>query len=327
MAAGLVAATGRDVAPALGDRTGAEGPPGDGRSAVPGPPRVAGRRPGRDPRIDVLRGTFIVSMTAGHLAGGSAVDTWTHPLRWVDGAAGFVLLSGFVLGMAQRRAWLTHGAAAAHRRLARRAAFLYLVAVASIAAGLLFRVATGRPDFFPSVAALGGWSAALPGVATLRVQPDFLDVLPLYAVLLVAAQPLVALLRRGRSGPVVAGSLALYVASQFDPTVVPPPDIWSPGLVWSWGAWQLLFVGGLVAGWHWRERLQPWTEQHGRAMAVPAWFLLAGLVALAWTATDPRVLRAFEKYTLGPGVPVYLLTFLLAVWPVLGRVEIGRAHV
>ena len=56
---------------------------------------------GRDRAIDLLRGLCIVSMTTAHLAAGSWPWRVFHIGTFIDGAVGFVFLSGLVLGITQ----------------------------------------------------------------------------------------------------------------------------------------------------------------------------------------------------------------------------------
>ena len=286
---------------------------------------------GRDLRIDALRGIFIVSMTAGHLAGGTAVDYLAHPLRWVDGAAGFVLFSGLVLGMMLRARARTEGTRTGVAWLLRRARFLYLAHVALTVTGVLARSATGRPDFLPSVDELGGPVPALAGIALLRVQPPYLNVLPLYVVLLAVVAPLCLLaLTRRRWSLVLVPSVLLYAAGQADPGLLHVADLVSTPGTWAWACWQLLFVGGLIAGWHWRDSVRPWLVEHRRPVVVSAVAVTAVLAVLA-NAFDllagsagrfaPLVAASFDKYALRPGVVVYLLAAVVVTYVVLGRLH------
>src|SRR4051812_42249003 len=75
----------------------------DPESALDLDPSPAPDVGGRNRAIDMLRGLCIVSMTTAHLAAGSWPWQVFHVAVLVDGAVGFVLLSGIVLGITQHR--------------------------------------------------------------------------------------------------------------------------------------------------------------------------------------------------------------------------------
>ena len=105
---------------------------------------------GRDRRLDVIRGFCIVSMTIGHLVPSSGLDIWTHPFVWVDGATGFVVCSGIVLGVTQS------GGGRGTRPLLRRAAELHAIHVVLVVAAVAIRSGIGRPSLAPELNTVGG---------------------------------------------------------------------------------------------------------------------------------------------------------------------------
>ncbi|GAC1376322.1 MAG: hypothetical protein NVSMB4_05030 [Acidimicrobiales bacterium] len=281
----------------------------------------------RNPTLDAMRGIFILSMTAGHLASGTDVDRWAHPLVWVDGAAGFVLFSGLVLGMQQRRMVERTGPVSGRRWLVRRAWFIFVVHVLLTMAALTLRTVTGRPAFLPPMDRFGGPLGSFVGVITLRVQPDFCNVLPLYVVLLLVSVGIVELLRRGHNIACVGLSVSLYVAAQVDPHIVFMADLSVGANTWSWGAWQVLFVAGMVTGWHW-ERVSRTLRAFRRSLLVVAGVVTAALVVIgnlvasrSWPfggGTSWADLL-FAKYELRPGVPVYLAAATVVTYVGLRR--------
>lgn len=309
-----------DAPPAL-----ARTEPGGGPTAARAAARPDGGD-GRDVRIDVLRALCIVSMTAGHLAAGTIVDRASHPLVWVDGAAGFVACSGLVLGRVQRKVDARFGSIEAHRRLLRRAAMIWSIHVALCVVALTAREVAGTPAFFPTVAALGGPVRALSGIATLQVQPDYLNVLPLYVLLLLAANGAVFLLRNRLGALCLALSVAAWGWTQVGTHLDGAPQLWQSDTTFRVGAWQLLFVGGLVAGWHWNA-VRSWCEDRRRTLVPAALGLTVALALLGqavragWSPSwfEP----AFEKYRLRPGVVVYALLAAIACYWVAGRLPHG----
>lgn len=280
--------------------------------------------PRRDPTIDVLRGLCIASMVVAHLASGSPLDKLTH-MRGIDGATGFVLLSGLVLGMVHSRAAREPQPGApgtrdrptqsAVLRLARRAALVWFVHVLLV----LFAVLTapwsdkrlGIPnDATP--AGIGEWPRLLWLVTTLQVSPNKVGVLALYVLLFGSVVVGIVLLRAGRLKTLVSLSALAYAAG-----AIVESSWWSlsryPGeeTHFNVAMWQALFVSGLVIGWQWHpDRLdQLFTRRRTTLLAATG---CAALVLLAQPLGDSPLLAAwpeaagpleafFAKYNLGPG--------------------------
>ncbi len=216
--------------------------------------RVALRRPPavdqgskRDWAVDRLRALCLVSMTVAHLAQAadhsSVVDDLVHLPVWVSGAAGFVFLSGTSIGLF----WMARGGHSVENRkwALKRGVFLAVLAISLNVIGIAWFRLIGPPRWYPPA------EPTASAVVTAQWSLLFADVMWMYAAFLIAlallgrvilAHPLAAL----------AGSVGLYVYSQFDftfgPTAVPGQ---SP--TWNLAAWQILFVVGLLAGTRWNE--------------------------------------------------------------------------
>ena len=132
----------------------------------------AGPESGRDRAIDVLRGLCIVSMTTAHLAAGSWPWQIFHIGTFIDGAVGFVFLSGLVLGITQRRAIERGGLLAGQRKLLRRIVVIYCANIAlCLLAFATVAVDPARESTYPSVDVLGRTVAGRGRVAESAVQP------------------------------------------------------------------------------------------------------------------------------------------------------------
>ena len=134
----------------------------------------------------------------------------------------------------------------------------------------------------------------------LQFQPAFLDILPLYIVLLLAF-PLILIGFRRSVAAVLAGSLLLYGAVQTTGLALPA---YPPGRSWFFNplAWQLLFTIGAALG---------YGEVRGRASAACARALLPAAIAIVAAATAIKITWAIH------GVwESFPALFVSALWPI-----------
>lgn len=235
--------------------------------------------PGRDGAIDVLRGVFIVLMVSTHVSDGSVIQGGLHLQRWFTGAEGFVMLSGLVLGMVHRRRVARLGDRAASILILRRAGTLYAIQIALCVAVVVIALATGRPSSVPPLDALGGVPGTAISIALLRFQPNFLDILPMYVVFLLAAPPVLWAIR-WNAAAVLAVSVGLWATAQVWPSIGQLADPIFGDAAFQLLAWQLLFVLGLVAGSRGEDLAGRLRRDHSALVVVSAVALVA-LVALA----------------------------------------------
>jgi hypothetical protein len=281
----------------------------------------------RDPAIDIIRGLCIVSMVIGHLAADSRLYWLTHSQRWVNGAVGFVLLAGLVIGMVQRRAVRTSDAMT---KLARRgrlvwAAHVGLVLLALVLApwGRMSRAATPPAD------QVDGWGSALWQTVTLQLNPVDIDILSLYVVLFVVAAAGVLLLRHRAALALAALSVWIYVAGLADTSWAHLPRYANgPGSHFNIATWQLVFVTGLLIGWYWRDPRVARVISDRRVAVAAGGVVLAAFVAaqLAPDAASPGGAWAvvFGNADLGPGRIVLGWCMFLVLYHLL-RAPLWRA--
>ena len=207
-------------------------------------------RPNRDLRIDFFRGVALWCMFIDHLIKGSLRAITFRQYGFCDSAELFVLISGISAGMLYRKTSMRDGLMAARVKILRRVAVLYrthliLFFLYLAVAGLL--MARLNPPSFLEMNNLDGFEAHpllnLLNSVLLRYQPQYLDILPLYILLLLLlCVGLPVLLRRPRL--LLTGSVLLYAATRLFHLTLPA----SAG---SWYfnpfAWQVIFVIGLVS--------------------------------------------------------------------------------
>ena len=269
---------------------------------------------GRDSRVDLLRGLASVFVVVNHLGMTSLFQLLTQEaVGFVSGAELFVLFSGLVVGMVYGpRVKDDFGTVV--DLTSRRAGKLYLTAlivlVGVFLASLLpvFRTdalttfvdqgtggaghdGAGRTyDLYAGMESLFQFPVppqVLPAILLLQFGPWQFNVMGLYVVLLLASPFILAALNRGKAVWVLAGTLAVYAVgtatrfrllpSQFEDSF--------PLLVW-----QVLFVLGLVAGFH-RRSIVAWLS--ARTWVVAACTALAFLLAfLSWG--NPYLANGFD---------------------------------
>lgn len=206
---------------------------------------------GRDLRADVFRGIALWFILIDHMPGNRLGELTLRNIALCDATEGFVLLAGYAAGLAYGATLDRHGWAFAAAALLRRVGTLYVAHI------FLFVVFTAQVGY--SAAALESTAyldelhldvfgeqpyLALLQALLLRFQPAFLDILPLYIVLLLLLAPALPLLRR--PGLLLGVSGLLYAMVRLLELNLPN---WTGG---SWFfnplAWQLLFFTGALLG-------------------------------------------------------------------------------
>ena len=211
-------------------------------------------RGSRDLRVDLLRGFCVVVMIIDHVGGEQSwLYVFTGGNRWIVSAAeGFVLLSGFTMGMVHNRTINVKGVRAMFEKVFGRAWLLYALTVVLTIAFAAVSTALGAPYVEQQTPAHGRLDFAV-SVLTFHRTYSLTDILVLYTLLVLMAGPALWLIARGYTGLVVAASVTAWAVEQLWPERVPRAwEIVDGGFPFS--AWQLMFFMGLVIGFH-RERL------------------------------------------------------------------------
>ncbi len=228
-------------------------------------------------------------MVASHLAAGSILDKVTHPSVWVDGASGFVLFSGLLIGIVQRSTRERRGTVAGVRKLAKRIGIVYLGHIwLCLLAFAVVEVVPSRDDILPSISDQGGASSALLHMLTLQINPYFASILSMYVVLMICTFVSLWLLERNRLGVLLGWVAALIVFGTIFPTwTALPRESGVPGPI-TLATWFGLMTIGVIAGWYWR------TPAVQSLIASRTWTIIATGIALSGVSAA-RVLNAFDS--------------------------------
>ena len=212
----------------------------------------------RDVALDLLRGLAIVILVVNHIHLDSPLEYATEP--FLSAAEALVLVSGIVCGVVFRRRWETEGAYASTLVLLRRSRTLYVASVFVVAIvgalryvpGLATEALTITPRSEIDLYAVEGPWETLLGIATLAVGPWQFDVLGFFIAVLVLAPVVLWALHRGGWVIVLTTSVGLYMTGRLTMLEVLPSLSERP---FPLLVWQVLFVPGIVLGWH-RDRVE-----------------------------------------------------------------------
>ncbi|HWO42401.1 MAG TPA: OpgC domain-containing protein [Candidatus Eisenbacteria bacterium] len=271
----------------------------------------------RDLRLDFFRGLALFSIFIDHIPNNILAQFTLQSIMFSDAAEVFILISGYTAGMVYSRAMERQGFLIAAVRIYHRVwqlyvahIFLFMIFMATVAYAAdvlntsLYAEELGAANFLnePGLAVLNA--------LILRFQPAFMDILPLYIVLLAVLPPVLAGMR---SWPrlVLLTSFVLWVLVQFDKRIAPSAYP-GPERVWFFNpfAWQALFFTGAWLGWRGTSGGLSWLGQRWLFALATALALAALLIRFNWTL----------HYFYDP-IPVAVSAELL--WPLLSKGDLG----
>jgi lysophospholipase L1-like esterase len=242
----------------------------------------------RDLRLDFFRGLALFCIFVDHIPNNVFNNFTMQSLGLSDAAEMFILISGYTAGLVFGRALETRGPVAAGTRAYHRVwqlyvahIFLFMLYMGMVAHTMgrlnnpIYAEELGAADFLrePDIAVVMAM--------TLQFQPMFLDILPLYIVLL-AGLPVMLIFFRVSGIAALALSFALWVAVQFDSSIAlpsyPGPSTWFFNPL----AWQFLFFVGAYFGWKGAPD-DRWQFPRGIVAVALIYAASAFIVKLSWT--------------------------------------------
>lgn len=207
----------------------------------------------RDPRLDFFRGLSLIMIYLNHVPGTIYETLTSRNFGHSDAAEGFVFMSGCAAALAYGPKLANGFNLGSFRKIWGRAWLLYLVhlmtaawAIAIIASAAKWfggEVLLTRNAFLPLTTDPLGF---LIGIATLGHQLGYVNILPMYAVLLLGAPFLIRLGLRSPRGLLAFtfGFWALTGMTRLDLPNYP----FDGGWFFNPFAWQLLFSLGILTG-------------------------------------------------------------------------------
>ncbi len=281
-------------------------------------------RANRDLRIDFFRGVALWWIFTDHIPADWLGNFSIRNFALCDATEVFVLLAGYAAGIAyggtmRRQGWLYAGADVVRRAWTLYIAHIFLFVIFAAQVGFSAN-ALDRGDYLDEVHldVLGDRPyRALFEALTLHFQPAYLNILPLYVVLLLMFAVAMPLLRWP---PVLAGlSLLLYALARLFGWNFPS---WTGG---SWFfnplTWQLLFMMGAILSFAPGERPRRTLPFDILSVLIVLFGLLLQWViwqhpeiAADWPAGLTRALMSVDKEGLHPFrlISILALTWLVA---------------
>ena len=299
-------------------------------------PEPARKRPVRDARVDVVRGFALMMIFVDHIPRNAPALMTLHNFGFSDAAEIFVLLAGYSSMIAYGGMFRRVGIWATLARIAQRCGRIYL-----FHAGLLFATLiivrvwmdlTGITPRFgvAPLLQMGLLPGLLRGLA-LNALPNYLDILPLY-ILLLAMFPLVYFGMERKVWIVLALSGTLWLIANVDHTLnLPNATAVDDGWYFNPFAWQFLFVIGAALALAVRagDGLLPWRPwAAAAACGYIAFALFQGGSWTDWGLPDlrPLAIEAPDKshVVLLRLLHILALTYLVFSVPVVLRASSWR---
>ncbi|MFS4438901.1 OpgC domain-containing protein [Paracoccaceae bacterium GXU_MW_L88] len=225
-------------------------------------------------QLDMLRGYALLCIMIDHMPVSVLREGTLARFMIFDAAELFVLLSGFLVGLVWVMTEAREGLKAARWRFARRAFEVWraLVIGALIMAALSAWLLANGYEHRAIWNGYAAWLVEDPlnyliSVASMWLQPNLLDVLAVYVILIASAPILVPLLRRWPL-PFAAVSVVLWwFAPELNMMIIPSHE--KNGMLFNPFGWQMLFFSGVAMG-LFRKEMMPKLMEHSRLLTVIA---------------------------------------------------------
>lgn len=271
----------------------------------------------RDLRIDFFRGLALIFIFIDHIPGNDLARFTLRNFGFADAAEVFVLLAGFSAVLAYARTYEANGFRAGTARVLDRVRDIYLWHLALVViCGVGLTIAAtifANPAYMRNIGVQVFAETPLRSTvlaASLVNQPNMLNILPLYIVLLLAWLPFVMWMIPRRPWLALALSVAVWgVANLFHLNL--PSQQHSQGWVFNPFAWQLLITVGALTAYF--SRRSPVPVSRALVALAIGYLVFAFLMVAPWTQIPAlEHARLFPRDMLGHMDKSYLSPWRLA---------------
>ena len=246
------------------------------------------RQSGRDLRLDLFRGLSLLFIFIDHIPNNVLSYVTLHSIAFSDAAEVFIFISGYAAATVYGRALQRHGGVAATGQIYRRIWQLYVAHIfifVILAAEVCYATLNLQNQTYSEDFGIDNFvdepQVAIIKVFLLQYQPQFLDILPIYMILLGVFPVVLLLLQRCLPLPLILSGAVYLLTLRFgwEPHSYPDNEAWYFNPL----AWQFLFVIGATAGFSQHSRWVfpgqgSWLPKLAIAITVAV-----GIVSISWT--------------------------------------------
>src|SRR5260370_7548333 len=200
----------------------------------------------RDLRLDLFRGLSLLFIFIDHIPNNVLSYVTLHSIAFSDAAEVFIFISGYAAATVYGRALQGHGGVAATGQICRRIWQLYVahIFIFVILAGEVWYATRSLHQTYSEDFGIDNFidepQVAIIKVLLLQYQPQFLDILPIYMILLGVFPVVLLLLQRCLPLPLILSGALYLLTLRFgwQPHSYPDNEAWFFNPL----AWQFLFV-------------------------------------------------------------------------------------
>ncbi|KGJ06126.1 hypothetical protein SAMN04487972_104169 [Paracoccus halophilus] len=276
--------------------------------------------------LDMLRGYALVGIMLDHMPIGVLRQVTLANFAVFDAAELFVLLSGFLVGMVWIKVEARKGRWVAQKRFFKRAVQVWLALVIgslllALLSALLFEFQLNHKAvwFQYSRWIMENPLGYLATVALMWMQPNLMDVLALYVLLIATVPVTVPFMLRFPWLALAVSLLVWWFAEPLNALI--PNQRPGPGLLFNPFGWQLLFFAGVGMG-AFRDRMMSALARHARLLTWVAVLIVLFSLTIAITRMIGPSAKPFALFLRGIHGPIdkwsldglRLISILAASW-------------
>ncbi|WP_170940527.1 OpgC domain-containing protein [Pseudoalteromonas sp. NBT06-2] len=252
----------------------------------------------RDLRIDFIRGVVMVILLLVHLE----IFSWFNFIVWeriglISGAEGFVIVSGYVLGLVHKKINLKTGFKSSALRLFERSAQLYkinlfivviIIALSALPFIDLTVITTFKNwsngqvyELFPNRNEI--WYRTIANILLLRNSPHQIQILGLYCILLLGTPIAIWLFNQGKAKWVCAICIIIYFFNMSYPIRITQAQF---EYAFPLLSWQILYIFGLTFGYFKEEITLKLSSKNYHYIVFFSGLMTFGFMLLAWNSPN-----------------------------------------